>query len=207
MMKVFFTLAFVSMSGFAQTSVAVRLGANVPFTPSQTADEFFLHDYLAIGFNAGVALQLPLADGVLLTPGIEYNLFPYHRFTQETFDGDDVVQSSSGQGIQQLRIILNVKLSQPSDTTYIKPFLLVSGGYSAERVGKVSLTWVNRSGVTSLTETSVESQHYWVFGLGIGASLQVASHVSIEPAVVLRSHGIDEAFGLLNLNVLYVFDL
>lgn len=207
MIKGFFAIVFLATSTFAQTSVSVHLGSNVPFTLYQTADQFFLHDYLAVGFNAGVSTQLPLADGVLLSPGVEYNLFPYRRYTQEIFDGWDFVQSSSGQGIQQLRIILNVKLSQPSDTSYVKPFLLVSGGYTVERVGRVTLNWQTPSGSTSTTESNPVYQHFWGYVLGIGATLQIASHVAIEPAVVLRSHGADATYGLLNLNVIYVLVL
>ncbi len=181
----------------------------MPFPIDHATDGFFLHDYSSVGFNAGVGGEIQLAQGILIAPDIEYNLFPFARFTQITFDGSSIAVSSSGEGIQHLLCDLNIRFVGTSDSNSAKFFFQIGAGYVLESIGSINVHWLEQSGALASSESGVKINHYWEYAIGFGIGAPLAPRVYVQPSVTFRSNGnaVERVYGLLNLNVLYLFEL
>ena len=179
----------------------------MPFPTFHSANPYFLQNYGPAGVSAGVSGTLPLAKWIVISPSLTYIFFPFDRYIPTTFQGLQTIKSVSGDALQQTRLELAIRLIQPLDSNEVRLFLQLGEGFFLESTGKISLVWQTETSWTYPTQIGPSSRYYWGYAITGGTLYRPSRHVNIEASIDLRSNNDDRIYGLVNMTVLYVFQL
>jgi hypothetical protein len=201
---VLFIICMTCATSTAQPTFSVHIGANVPIS---LRDPFFLDGYWAVGLSAGVAGGIGLTNWLRLVPSITYDLFrlreDYWKYIAMSGNGTSGQPSVSGDGIHHLRFDMGFRFTEPSDTSRIKPFFQIGGGYVLERIGRISLNRESNDGF----HIEPRDRHYWIYMIGAGAVARISGNICLEPSLVCLSNTDDRVYALFRFKVFYVFVL
>lgn len=170
-MKILITALTVLFSStcFSQTNVMVFSGINFPAFPLRLKESsFFLTRYWKNALNFGASLELKLSNSLFLSPGFEYNLYPF-----DSYDGPNgepvIVKAVSGNKSNVYRFLLEIKhFSEASAKSKSQPFLSTGLGYIVEDIGNIILLIDNIGGPDVVNKRKFDGKSYFVHTAGIG---------------------------------------
>ena len=208
MTKALLTLLFCATSAFGQDAIAVSLGGRLPFSRTYSNLEYFHNNYWPVGVDAGLAYDLEVTGWLRILPGLEYTLYPLS--SNFAFPGgfSAIFDTPRGSGDGFHRLLLNIecRLHWPSDPNIFRPFLEIAGAYLLERIGRTAFLLWFPPHMTEVVSERVD-RHAWVFGFGVGSELWISQHLRIEPSLQYLSSIDEHIYGLLAVDMVYVFRL
>ena len=208
MTKALLTFIFCTTCAFGQDAITVSLGGRLPFSRTYSNLEYFYDDYWPVGVNASLAYDLEVTGWLRISPGLEYNLYPlssnlaFHNGYIAIYD----TPRGSGDGFHRLLLNIECRIHWPSDSSIFRPFVNIAGAYLLERIGRTSFLFGFSSHMTEVVNERVD-RHAWAFGFGVGSELWISQHLRIEPSVQYLSSIDEHMYGLLAVDMVYVFCL
>ena len=158
---------FFSSTCFSQTNVLVYSGINFPAFPLRLKESsFFLTRYWENGLNFGASLELKLSNSLFLSPGFEYNLYPFDSYDGPINRGiisTIFVKSADGEKSKIYRFLLEIKhFTEASADSKSQPFLSTGFGYIVEDIGNIDVLWGDISGPDVLIKEKFDGKSYFV---------------------------------------------
>jgi hypothetical protein len=206
MTKAILTLLFCATSAFGQDAFVVSLGGRLPFSSTYSNLDHFHEDYWPIGVNARLAYDLEVSRWLRILSGLEYTLYPLS--SKPVFPrGYSAIYgppSGSGEGFHRLLVNIECRVHWPSGPNIFRPFVQIDGAYLLERIGQI--TFVFPPTMMEVIDERLD-RHAWAFGFGVGSELWISQHLRVEPSLQYLSSIDEHMYGLLAVDLVYVFRL
>jgi hypothetical protein len=129
--------------------------------------------------NLGTSIQFGVADWFDVSPSIEYNLYIFDSYHQQTIAAPPILVRSSGRSSHALRIAVDARFVDRSSSS-VSFYALTGLGYVANWIGAIDLTW---SSPGSESHLSHDPESNWVQTFGGGFQYQLSSVYSLDGSI------------------------
>jgi hypothetical protein len=173
----------ISTVCYAQPKVVVFSGINFPTFPLRQ-NTFYLEAYWKNAINFGASLEFELSKSVRLSPGLEYNLYPFDSYAGPLdggFFGTVYVKSASGESAKIYRLLLELMyFPEVPAKSVSRPFLRFGFGYIVEDIGPIQVLMADLRGFEWLRNLDFERKRYFAQTAGIGMRWNAGKNIFLN---------------------------
>jgi hypothetical protein len=172
----------ISSMSVAQSQFSVFTGIHLPQVWGTEAGDnasgtLRLHWLPAL--NLGTSIQFGVAEWFDVSPSIEYNLYLFDSYHQQTIAAPPILVGSSGRSSHALRMAVDARfVDRASASTSF--YALTGLGYVASWVGAIDLTW---SSPGSESRLSHDPEYNWVQTFGCGLQFQLSGAYLLDGSI------------------------
>jgi hypothetical protein len=168
-MKSLFLLSLLIFSSLAaqpvlhlQLGLSPRTSSIIPFQSNNS-----LTDSWKDGLSAALSSEFPIHKSISLSPGVEYNHYPFDNLFDQVTIPEQKLMYSSGDAAYIYRFFVDAKLFD-SRLDKLSFCLLTGINYNIEKYGEITAAYSDMNGPDFKIVYPSHMYYYWMHSIGAG---------------------------------------